>query len=107
MTTPVNHDLFERYPEGPGWKARQTSRAAASGVSQKVRPLRERVLAAIRAKPRTPEEVARILRAPVMNVRPRCSELAKLGLVEDSGERRKAQGGRKAIVWRARSEAKA
>lgn len=36
-------------------------------------------------------------------IRSRCSELVKLGLVENSGERRKTRSGRAAIVWRIRT----
>jgi hypothetical protein len=37
---------------------------------------------------------------PLMNVRPRTSELSARGLIEDSGARATASGGRLAIVWR-------
>lgn len=96
-------ELFpDIYPEAPGWKARDTSRAAAVGMASKAGSLRDRVLAEIRRKPGSPELIAKRLHEPVMNVRPRCSELAAKNLIEDSGARAEAQGGRKAIVWRAR-----
>lgn len=96
-------DLFpDYYPDAPGWKGRETSRAAAEGMAPRAATLRERVLIAIRAKPGSPEQVAKRIGEPVMNVRPRCSELARKNLIEDTGVRAVAQGGRKAIVWRAR-----
>lgn len=60
-----------------------------------------REAAEIRREAATPEQVALRLGVPLMNVRPRCSELARLGLIEDSRVRRLAMGGRKAIVWKA------
>lgn len=92
---------FLDYPEDPGFKARDTSRAAAEGMRQAAKPLRERVFDAIKASPATPEEVAKRLGVPLMNVRPRTTELSRAHRIEDSGKRRKASGGRQAIVWRA------
>lgn len=96
-------DLFaglDAYPDAPGWKARDTSRAAAAGVAEKAKSLRERVLDAVCARPGTPEQIAKRIGEPLMNVRPRLSELAAKGLVEDSGLRGPAVGGRQAIIWR-------
>ena len=92
--------LFD-YPNEPGFKARQTSADAARGIKSAAATIRERVLEAVRAKPGTPEEIAERIGEPVMNVRPRCSELAAKRLIEDSGKRGEAMGGRRAIVWRA------
>lgn len=99
----LDHSAF--YPDAPGYKARSTSRAAAEGVAPKAGTLRARVLDAIRARPGTPEEIAARLGEPVLNTRPRTSELVRMGLIEDSGERRKAMGGRSAIVWQAKEVA--
>lgn len=107
--SPAQLDLFGGrrrrpavYPDRPGAKARSTSiEAAAEGMAEKAPGLRDRVLAEIRREAATPEQVALRLGVPLMNVRPRCSELARLGLVEDSRVRRLAMGGRKAIVWKA------
>ena len=93
--------MSDHYPHTPGFKARDTSRAAAQAIAPKAPNLRERVLAAVKAEPGSPEAIARRLDVPVMNVRPRLSELSNLRLVEDSGKRDLASGGRKAIIWRA------
>jgi hypothetical protein len=90
-----------RYPERPGHKRRDTSKAAADGIAPQAKTLREQVYDAIKARPGTPEEIARRTGIPLMNVRPRCSELVKKNLVIDTGQRRQASGGRMAIVWRA------
>jgi len=92
------------YPDRPGFKSRETSRAAAEGIALTAGSIRARVYDAIKAKPGTPEEIAARIGEPVMNVRPRCSELAsdakgRRPLIRDTGERRTAMGGREAIVW--------
>lgn len=92
-------DIFS-YPNGPGWKARETSRAAAEAIAPKAATIRERVFAALKVQPGTPEQIAKRIGEAVMNVRPRCSQLAAAGLIEDSGARGPAMGGRNAIVWR-------
>ncbi len=100
MTEP---DLFDGipYPGSPGWKVRDTSRQATEAIAPKAPPLRIRVLQAIRDGHGTPEAIAKRLGVPVMNVRPRTSELSALGLIEDSGRRGPAMGGRRAIIWMA------
>lgn len=99
---PENPHTGAAYPAQPGFKARQTSQAAAAQIAPKAVSLRARVLDAIKEKPGTPEEIAARLGEPVMNVRPRCSELAARNLITDSGARREAMGGRLAIVWQVR-----
>ena len=89
------------YPDTPGWKGQATSRAAAEGIAPTAKSLRERVLEAVRLHPGTPEDIARRLGEPVLNVRPRTSELFRAGLIERTGITGKALGGRDAIIWRA------
>lgn len=97
----LDHRAF--YPDTPGHKGnRDTGSAAAAGMEPKVGTIRARVLAAIREKPGTPEEIAERIGEPVLNTRPRTAELSKMGLIEDSGERAKAMGGRMAIRWKAK-----
>lgn len=67
--------------------------------------LRQRVLEIIAEGPALPEAILARLRADgvrtvLTSVRPRCSELLRMGLITDSGSREKAEGGCKAIVWR-------
>lgn len=89
-----------RYPEAPGYKARKTSLDAARGMTERAPKLRDRIFDSLKTEgPATPEIIAERLGEPLMNVRPRLSELAKLGLVFDTGRRGEAQGGRRAIVW--------
>lgn len=90
-----------RYPEAPGFKKRDTCKAAAEGIASKAGSLRDRVLAEIKHYPGSPEQIAQRLKEPLMNVRPRLSELSAKNLVRDSGRRALAHGGRQAIVWEA------
>lgn len=89
------------YPDDPGFKARDTAQAAAIALAVPAKSIRARVYDCLRdGMPRTPEQIAAELGLPVMNVRPRCSELAARGLITDAGTRRLAFGGRSAIAWR-------
>jgi hypothetical protein len=93
----------------PQWRRNstaETARAAAQAGDR--RTLRQRVLDLIEASPSPliPEEVLAKVIAEGVNtvltsVRPRCSELARMGLIKDSGERRRGEGGCNAIAWRA------
>lgn len=97
MTQP---DLFTTYPNAPGWKARETAQAAAVAVAPMAKGLRARVYDAIKAQPDTPEGVASRLDLDILAVRPRFSELAAQGLIEDSGACGPSRSGKSAIIWR-------
>lgn len=92
-------DLF-KYPNHPGAQDRETSHAAADAVAEKAPQLRARALAVIeRSKGLTADEVAGRLGLSILSIRPRMSELARLGKIRDSGERRLTGSGNTAIVW--------
>src|SRR5688500_7682694 len=95
-------DLFtyERYPAVPGYKSRDTAREAAESIKPKASTLRARVLSELARYPMTADECATALRQPVLSIRPRFSELAALGKIEDTGERRFNASGKRAAVWR-------
>jgi hypothetical protein len=71
---------------------------------------RARVYEAIQAlSEATPEQVVAFLERrgdPVMlmSCRPRCSELARLGFIVDTGKRGKGHGGSPAMIWRPTTE---
>lgn len=92
-------DLF-RYPHAPGAQARDTSRAAAEEVGRTAPQLRDRALAVLeRSNGLTADEVAGRMGESILSVRPRLTELSRLGKVRDSGARRQNASGRSAIVW--------
>lgn len=85
--------------------AEPTSAAAGHGVRHYATTLREEVLAVIAAAGPdglTADHAARLLGASVLAVRPRVSELKRLGRIEATGERRRNASGMRAAVWRIR-----
>jgi len=57
------------YPHTPGWKRTDTSKAAAMSI--KAATIRAKVLAVIKDKPMTADEVADVLVVSRLSVRPR------------------------------------
>jgi predicted ArsR family transcriptional regulator len=95
-------DLFsyaEGYPSQPGWKARETSRSAAESVRPKAKRLQQFCIDALRQGPLTADECAERLQIDKLSIRPRFSELASLGKIVDTGERRLNASGKRAVVW--------
>lgn len=94
-------DLFT-YPSAPGAQNRDTSRDAAEKVAPEAAQLRARVLAVLeRSNGLTADETAGRLGLSILSIRPRCTELSRLGKIRDSGHRRANASGRSAIVWAA------
>lgn len=89
------------YPLAPGLKAGGTSQEAAKSMGLQGHVLRDRVYEAICAsgKGLTADEAASLLKSSVLAIRPRCSELVKLGLIKDSCARRRNYSQRRAVVW--------
>ena len=105
MTVMVPHEHLG--PHARNDATGETSRLARDFIAPRAKTLRQHVLDAIEALPGTPEQIhARLGAAGVRHlltaVRPRCSELARMGLIKDSGERGLGESQRcKSIVWRA------
>lgn len=94
-------DLFGGvYPDAPGYRATDTSRAAAEAMRPKVSVLRQMVLGALKIRPMTTMEIAHHIRQRYEAVQPRTSELKDMGFIKDSGARGISRDPRKrAIVW--------
>lgn len=90
------------YPASPGYKVEGPSKDAAIAMIPVAGNLRDRVLNAIEreANGLTTDECADRLGETVLSIRPRFTELAAKGEIEDSGLRRKNASGRSATVWR-------
>lgn len=86
-----------------GWKARDTSREAAHAVAPTREAIRQRIIALLAGKsdPMTADEITRALGIYGFTDRPRITELAKRGAIEDSGARRPGSRGRTQTAWRA------
>ena len=101
----MSHDLFSyapSYPQTPGFKVRNTSRTAAQGMKSRAPSIRDKVLNAIKQRPMASFEVAEAIGVTYRSTQPRTSELAAMGLIVDSGQRRfDPETGKQVIVWAA------
>ena len=77
-----------------------TSRAAQPDTASAMM-LRERCMEILCERACTADEVAELLSRSVLSIRPRISELSRLGAIRDSLKRRKNISGHSAIVWEA------
>jgi predicted transcriptional regulator len=89
------------YPNEPGFKESETSKAAAQAVSSRAIVLRDAAFNALRQGPKTADEVAAALNESVLAIRPRISELSAAGRVRKTGDRRTNVSGMTAHVWMA------
>jgi hypothetical protein len=96
----MNKLVVVTYPDAPGYRVPGTSRDAAEAVAPIAARLRSRVLAGFREAPEgmTADEMAANLNLSVLAVRPRCSELVRLGELRRTAERRKNSSGMSAAV---------
>lgn len=97
------NDLFshrDSYPDHPGYSQPTTSKAAAASMESSVSHLRKVCLDALARSPGTADEVAERTNHSVLSIRPRFTELSKLGKIVATGERRPNASGRSAKVWR-------
>lgn len=95
-------DLFTDHPYGghAGYRRTDTSKDAARSVDTKA--LHAKVLKVLREfGPCTPDEAAKLLGLDRLAIRPRFTELKDMLLIRDTGERRKNESKRSAIVWEA------
>jgi len=101
-------DLFEyrdRYPDAPGFRRRDTSRAAANDMKPRQGTIQARVLEALQRRPMASFELAGVTGISYRSVQPRTAELSRPGkerppLIRDSGDRRTdPETGKSAIVW--------
>lgn len=93
---------FSLYPAVPGSAPIDTSEEAAESMRESAPTLRAKALEVLRRSPATADEVAKALGETVLAIRPRITELFKMGRIEDTGERRTNTSGRRAVVWMAK-----
>jgi hypothetical protein len=95
--------MLNNYPDYPGFKATGPSQEAAFRIAPKAKNLREQSLEIFKQHHRlglTADEMAFLLNVSILSIRPRFTELVRMGVIEDSGERRKNQSGSNVTVWR-------
>lgn len=87
------------YPRSPGFKEGTTSHESAVRIEDYAGSLRQQVyLLYARAFRLTADEAAEHLGVSILSIRPRISELTKMGLLCDTGERRYNASGHRAKV---------
>jgi predicted ArsR family transcriptional regulator len=89
------------YPDAPGFKISGPSEQAAETMGSTANKMRAAVLAQIAqySSGATADEIAKDLNLSVLSVRPRVSELKRLGEIKQTGGRRKNESGMTATVW--------
>ncbi len=93
------------YPLSPGYKVAGPSQESANVEAGIVDTMREAALLCLRTfGPQTADECAEELGKSVLTIRPRFSELLRLGLIEDTGLRRPNASGHRATVWRIKAQ---
>jgi predicted HTH transcriptional regulator len=101
VTINETHPAVKRlhYPRVAGSKAQETSAEAAASTDAE--RLRDRVVTWLQAQgAQTADECAECLGCSPLAIRPRFSELLRLGRIRDTGMRRpNASSGKRAIVW--------
>lgn len=89
------------YPTHPGHTDDDTSLLAAEAIEPIAGSLRAACLMLLRGEPLSADEMAYIIGASPFTIRPRVSELFRLGLIEKTTGRRRNKSGKLAVVWRA------
>ncbi len=90
------------YPDAPGFKVIGPSEDAAISIAARAPRIRDAVLDVIANNPAgiTADEIASALGLSILTVRPRVSELHRLGEIRATGDRRCNSSGMTASVWR-------
>jgi len=94
--------MDNRYPFTPALGKTDTSAEAAASIEAVTARLQRAVLLAIRERGAlglTSHELAVRLGLERASVQPRTSELREMGLIRDSGQRRRNPNGKRAIAW--------
>jgi DNA-binding transcriptional ArsR family regulator len=89
------------YPETPGHKTPGTSADSAKRMVGVAEILRLKALALLKREAMTADELATALNETPFSIRPRVSELKRLGQIVATGARRPNTSGHMASVWRA------
>jgi len=100
----MQQTLNLKYPSSPGWKKEGTSKDAARRMKGAANNLRSQVLEVLQREELAADEVAAALGKSILSIRPRLTELFKLGLIEETGARRLNDSGAFAAVWRAKKK---
>lgn len=92
---------LSRYPSEPGFKKRGTSAQAAREMRKAAPTLRDRALEVLQNYAMNADEIAHALGVSPLAIRPRITELLKMGKIRDTGNTRTNDSGKLATVWAA------
>jgi predicted ArsR family transcriptional regulator len=93
------------YPKAPGFKVHGASEVAACAMADKAMQIPVLKELANHSGGATADEIAKALGLSILSIRPRVSQLRRLGKIEEIGARRKDESGMSATVWRLRPPA--
>lgn len=92
---------MSNYPSSPGFKKFGTSEEAARSMKQSASSLQQKIIRLLQVEGSTTADIcAEKLGVDRLAIRPRFTELAKLGIIRETGEKRKNKSGRMASVYR-------
>lgn len=89
------------YPQEPGYKRAGTSKDAADSMREKAPNLQQKVLDVLFHQSLTADECAAEIGRSILSIRPRLTELLRLGKIADTGTTRANSSGKMATVWSA------
>jgi predicted transcriptional regulator len=92
---------MNEYPDMPGAKVDGPSAEAADAMAGSASTIRAAVLRTLirTAHGMTADEIAAELRLSILTVRPRVSELNRMGVIHPTGRRGKNASGLSATIW--------
>lgn len=95
--------MTQSYPDRPGFKTTGPSEEAADAIAPRALRIRDSVLEVITTapSPMTADEIAGALGLSILTVRPRVSELHRMGEIRRASDRRCNSSGMTASTWRA------
>ena len=77
-----------------------TSRGAAKAATPAMKDRQREIVDTLTLYgPLTQEAIATAVSRPIQSINPRVNELARMGLIRDTGERRPTKSGKRAAVW--------
>lgn len=88
-----------QYPAAPGYTDHDTSRQAAKEMASVSGRLRTAVLGVLARGPASADQIADALHESVLAIRPRCTELLRLGLIVKTAQRVRNRSGKWAAVF--------
>ena len=96
---------FDKYPHKAGHRGHRNSIISAKETNKKLSRLKKQILIELYKNPKglIGSELSDILKVSILTIRPRTTELKILGLITDTEQDRKNDGGKPEAVFKLRS----